>query len=206
MNEHSDKQYWMRRALIETYGKIPPAMEKQLERDKGLEEAREKVGDPAFDRAARSRYWVEYWRRLLFGIAIGVLAVVSYIFVRVLSEPAALTIAVILLLLIVAYLLFLRPQTCGACGGCFINRFPIYCLQCGETYLFHKAGRWLFEKSQARIFEHVRVDREEKYGYQDRLLAEADKVALSKANELSAEEISRLEGILQDLAKSNLNK
>lgn len=206
MDELPDRQYWKRRALLETYGKISPAMEKQLERDKDLEHAREKVGDPVFDRAARRRYWVEYWGRLVFGTAIGVLAVFSYIFVRVVSEPAALAIAVLLLFLMVVYLFVLRPQTCGACGGSFINRFPIYCLQCGETYLFHKAGHWLFEKTQARISERVRVNRGEKYGYQDRLLAEADKIASSKDSELGAEEISRLEGILQDLAKSKLKK
>jgi hypothetical protein len=98
-------------------------MEKQLERDKDLEQAREKVGDPVFDRAARRRYWAEYWGRLLFGAAIGVLAVVSYIFVRVLSEPAALAIAVLLSLWIVLYLFILRPQTCGACRAVLLTVF-----------------------------------------------------------------------------------
>lgn len=205
MDEYSDKQYWKRRALIETYGQISPAMEKQLERDKDLELACEKVGDPVFDRAARRHYWIAYWRRLLFGTAIAVLAVVSYVYIRVLSEPGALAISV-LLLLIVVLLYLLKPQTCGACGGRFIKRFPIYCLQCGETYLFHKAGHWLFEKAQARISEQVRVDREEKYGYQDQLLIETDRIASSKGSELSVEEISRLEGVLQDLAKRNLKK
>jgi hypothetical protein len=50
------------------------------------------------------------------------------------------------------------------------------------------------------------VDREVAYGYQDRLLAEADKIASSKNGDLGAEEISHLEEILQDLAKSNLKK
>lgn len=205
MYGHSDKQYWKRRALLETYGQLSPAMEKHLERDKVLEQAREKVGDPEFDRAARRRYWVEFWGRLLFGTAIGALAIVSYVFIRVVSEPVALAVTVLSLMFSV-YLLFLRPQTCGACRGVFINRFPIYCLQCGETYLFHKAGRWLFKKSQARISERVSAYREEKYGYQDRLLVEADKIASRKDSELSAEEISRLEAVLQDLANSNLKK
>ena len=206
MDKHSDKQYWMRRALMETYGQISPAMEKQLERREVLECAREKVGDPAFDRASRRRYWAEYWRRLLVGTAVGVLAVVAFVYVRALSEPVALVILMILLFLMVAYLLLFKPQTCGACGGTFINRLPIYCLECGETFLFHKVGRWLFEKTRARTAEWVKTHREETYGYQDRLLAEADKIVSSKDSDVSSEEIYRLEGILQNLAKSNLKK
>lgn len=206
MDKHSEKQYWMKRALMETFGQISPAMEKQLERRKVLEHARDKVGDPAFDRASRRRFWAEYWRRLSVGTAFGVLAFVAFVYIRALSEPVALVVFLILVFLIVAYLTLYKPQACGACGGTFINRLPVYCLECGETYLFHKAGRWLFEKSRARTAAVVKEYREEKYGYQDRLLDEADKLASSKYADLGTEEISRLEEILQDLNKSNLKK
>lgn len=205
MDEHSHKQYWMKRALLETYGGITPAMEKSLERREVVEQTREKVGDPVFDRDARRRYWVGYWGHLLAGAVIGILAVVCYVFIRVLSEPMAL-VSMAFLLSIATYLFVWRSQTCGACGGKFINRFPIYCIECGETYLFHKAGRWLFEKTQAGIAERVRAYREEKFGNQDRLLAEADKIASSKNSGFSHEETSRLEGILERLARDNLKK
>lgn len=205
MDEHSDKQYWTRRALLETYGRIIPAMEKHLERREVVEQTREKVGDPVFDRDARRRYWVGYWGRLLAGAAIGILAVVSHGFIRVLSEPVAF-VSMAFLLLIATYLFVWRSRTCGACGGKFVNRFPIYCIECGETYLFHKAGRWLFEKTQTGIAERVRAYREEKFGYQDRLLAEADKIASSKNSNFSPEELARLEGILKRLAKDNRRK
>ncbi|MDP3585473.1 MAG: hypothetical protein Q8R61_10140 [Thiobacillus sp.] len=205
MHERSHKQYWMRRALLETYGQITPAMEKSLKRREAVEQAREKVGDPTFDHDARRRYWVGFWQSLLAGSAAGTLAVVSYAFLRALNETVAL-VSTMLLLSIAAYLFFWKSRTCGACGGKFIYRFPIYCIECGETYLFHKAGRWLFEKTQVRTADRTRAHREEKFGHQDRLLAEADEIASSKDNEFSPEEISRLEEILQDLAKYKLKK
>jgi hypothetical protein len=141
----------------------------------------------------------------LAGAAFGIPAVVSYGFIRALSEPVAL-VSMAFLLLVATYLLVWRSATCGACGGRSINRFPIYCVECGETYLFHEAGRWLFEKTQTGIAERVAAYREEKFGYQDRLLAEADKIMSSKNGGFSPEEISRLEEILERLAENDLRK
>jgi len=199
MHDLAQKQEWKRRALLVRYGRITPAMERILKMDESVDHAREKVGDPTFDRDARRRFWLRFWQHFVAASILFTLAIVSFPVLYPLNELAAFA-SVVTISLVAAHF-FRKSWTCAACGGPFVARLPIYCVRCGETYLFHGTGQWLLERRRARTEEFVKAYRQEKFGHQDRLLAEADKIASSKDSGFSPEELSRLDAILQELGK-----
>jgi hypothetical protein len=204
MHDLARKQEWRRRALLERYGRITPAMEKVLKMDESVDQARGKVGDPAFDRGARRRFWLRFGQYFVAASILFMLAIVSYLFVYPLNELAAFA-SVVTISLVAAHF-FGKSWTCAACGGPFVVRFPIYCVRCGETYLFHGAGQWLFKRRQAGIERAVKAHMEQKFGHQDRLLAEADKILSSKDSGFSPDELARLNAISQEVGKGSPRK
>lgn len=135
MHDLARKQEWRRRALLETYGRISPAMERVLKMQESVDRAREKVGDPAFDRDARTRFWVGFWQYFVAASILFTLAILSFPVLYPLNALAAG--ASFITISLVATHFLRKGWICAACGVTSVARLPVYCLQCGETYLLH---------------------------------------------------------------------
>lgn len=197
------EQEWKRRALLNKYGKISPAMEKILKRDESIALARSNVGTPDFDQAARTLFWSRFRKYIFTAALMLVLAFVSFFMIQPLYELAG--IVVFAVTVFIALFVYGKGWTCTACWGIRVNRLPAYCTECGETYLFHPAGKRLFDQKQERIDKQVRAYMEKEFGAQDRLLKKLDSIASANADtEMSQEQLEQIEQLLQEVKKDTL--
>ena len=138
--------------------------------------AREQVGDPSFDRDARKRYWSRLWRYSLVGVGFLVICIFGYAYTAAFSEVVAVGVSVTAFLLSIYVLA--NSRVCGACGGQVSTKLPVYCHECGQTYIFHKAGRRKFLQARERLEAQVQADIEahrRKYGYQEQILKNVER-------------------------------
>ena len=115
-----------------------------------LEKVKDKIeSDRGFRRSA---YW-KYWGRYLWFVIVCLIALfftmLPYAYLSSQFNHVLLIALPPLALVVSLYVSFriVDPSKCMACGNKnVIHSPPIYCRTCGMTYLFHRLGRWSYNK------------------------------------------------------------
>ena len=105
--------------------------------------------DRAFRRAAYLKYWFRYFGFILSTIVLLFITMSPYAYfsnhynhvLLIALPPLAFVLSIFVAFKIV------NPKKCMACGNTdVIHTPPIYCRNCGMTYLFRRLGKWIYNK------------------------------------------------------------
>lgn len=134
---------------------IQDRSDKYRQRKLFIENIRHKVGEQVFDSESRKRYWMRLAAFSFFGFGLIALSILSFEYTYPLNEWIGIFSS--LVLAVMAVYSIGNSRVCGACEGSVTNRFPIYCVDCGQTYLMHKTGREAFRQRRLRMAGEVQA-------------------------------------------------